>query len=101
MDTNVHAGKDKHLGDVLGVGDCPMPEAHDPDGASSMPFAVIVDDRTEVCIQEATSAADFIITPNELKRIIPDLVLGLERPCMPGFSVRFAGDRRAACTSFK
>lgn len=42
------AGKDKHLGDVLGVGDCLVSEPTDPDSASSMPLAIIVDDRTEV-----------------------------------------------------
>lgn len=42
------AGKDKHLGDVLGVGDCLVPDPSDPDSASSMPLAIIVDDRAEV-----------------------------------------------------
>lgn len=42
------AGRDKHLGDVLGVGDCLNQESSDPDSASSMPLAIIVDDRLEV-----------------------------------------------------
>lgn len=54
--TCMGAGKDKHLGDVLGVGDCLVSEPSDPDSASSMPLAIIVDDRTEVTGQGCCSA---------------------------------------------